>query len=65
MVNQALRNQEINVTIKMGFFIGDLRQQIEKLHSEQLEEFSLEFTVCRGHSMPTDQFEKLKSQKMD
>ncbi|CAF3321471.1 unnamed protein product [Rotaria socialis] len=35
MVNHALRTQEVNTILKIGFFIRDLHQQLDQLHSEQ------------------------------
>ncbi|CAF4434233.1 unnamed protein product, partial [Adineta steineri] len=46
MLNKALRTQDIEIIIKMGFFIRDLHQQIELLHSATKNQGSL--TVYRG-----------------
>jgi hypothetical protein len=35
MLNRALRLMDVDIMIKMGFFIGDLHRHIERLHSEQ------------------------------
>jgi hypothetical protein len=35
MLNRALRLMDADIIIKMGFFIGDLHRDIEKLHKEQ------------------------------
>ena len=64
MLNQALRTQDIETIIQMGFFILDLYRQIEKLHSEQFshnQEQSL--IVYRGQGMSSKDFQKLKKTK--
>ena len=35
MLNRALRMSDVDIIIKMGFFIGDLHRHIEELHKEQ------------------------------
>jgi hypothetical protein len=34
MLNRGLRLMDVDIIIRMGFFIGDLHRHIEKLHSE-------------------------------
>jgi tetratricopeptide (TPR) repeat protein len=52
VLNQALRNLEADTIIKMGFFINDLHNCIEKLHSEQKTSRGIEpFTVYRGQGL--------------
>ncbi|CAF3923871.1 unnamed protein product [Rotaria sordida] len=60
MLNWSLREQEFDVIIRMAFFICDLHRHIEKLHSEQSKSFQNKFTVYRGQSMTSENFEKLK-----
>jgi hypothetical protein len=55
-LNKALRTQDTAVIIKIGFFIKDLYQQIEKLHFEaHLTEL---ITVYRGQGLSNIDFEK-------
>jgi tetratricopeptide (TPR) repeat protein len=57
MLNKALRTQDIEIIIKMGFFVRDLHQQIEQLHSKENHQGLL--TVYRGQGMMNNEFEKL------
>ena len=61
MLNKALRTHDIDVIMKMGYFIRNLHDQIEKLHS-QLEHLH-PFVVYRGQGVSHDEFENLKSSK--
>ena len=63
LLNWALRDQESDVIIKMGFFICDLHRHIEQLHKEQSKDFQKEFTVYRGQGISREMFEKLKKTK--
>jgi hypothetical protein len=38
MLNRALRTMEVEVIIKMGFFVRDLHKHIAELHLEQYGE---------------------------
>ncbi|CAF4820183.1 unnamed protein product, partial [Rotaria sp. Silwood2] len=58
IVNKALRTQEIDVIIKMGFFIQDLHRQIEQLHTEAHQ--TSKMIIYRGQGMSNDDFEKIK-----
>ncbi|CAF0860430.1 unnamed protein product [Didymodactylos carnosus] len=60
-LNKALRTQDINIIIKMGFFIRDLHRQIEQLHSASVD--SIPSTVYRGQALLTAEFEKLRNSK--
>jgi tetratricopeptide (TPR) repeat protein len=63
-LNRALRTQEIETIIKMGFFIHDLHQQIEKLHSDQFGGQSRQaLTAYRGQGLSKEDFEKLLKTK--
>ncbi|CAF0946802.1 unnamed protein product [Adineta ricciae] len=59
MLNKALRTQDIEIIIKMVFFIRDLHRQLEQLHSELDKSKSI--VVYRGQGMLNDDFGKLKS----
>ncbi|CAF1241071.1 unnamed protein product [Rotaria sordida] len=56
ILNKALRTQNIDILIKMGFFIKDLHQQIEDLYSLQEH---CPMIVYRGQGLTNNQFEKL------
>ncbi|CAF3754858.1 unnamed protein product, partial [Rotaria sp. Silwood1] len=56
ILNKALRTQNIDVLIKMGFFIKDLHHQIQHLYNLQ-EHCSM--IVYRGQGIKNDQFENL------
>ncbi|CAF3702174.1 unnamed protein product [Rotaria sp. Silwood1] len=58
ILNKALRTQEIDVIIKMGFFIQDLHRQIEQLHKEANQ--TSKMIIYRGQGMSNDDFEKIK-----
>ncbi|CAF4933927.1 unnamed protein product, partial [Rotaria sp. Silwood1] len=61
MLNRALRIQDVEVIIKMGFFLRDVHQHIGQLHS-QMKDQGL-FTVYRGKSMPNDDFNEIKQKE--
>ncbi|CAF3799542.1 unnamed protein product [Adineta steineri] len=64
MLNRALRTMEIDLIIKLGFFIRDLHQHIAKLHSEQYSDHhqSKTFTVYRGQGLSQTDFDQLKKE---
>ncbi|CAF1402846.1 unnamed protein product [Adineta steineri] len=58
-VNRALRTVDIDLLLKMSFFIGDLHNQIEELHSTtQLKE---RLTVYRGQGLTKNECKKLET----
>ena len=61
MVNRALRSMDVDIIIKMGFFIKDLHNHIKELHNEQFIDVHSQatFTVYRGQGMEKTQFEHL------
>ncbi|CAF0878258.1 unnamed protein product [Adineta steineri] len=64
MLNYALRSMEGDTIIKMGFFIHDLHQQIQKLHQQQLSSYQdIPFIVYRGQGLSKANFEKLQKTK--
>jgi tetratricopeptide (TPR) repeat protein len=65
MLNRALRTTDVDIIIKMGFFIGELHRHIEKLHKEQFggHDIGNSFTVYRGQALSTKDFETLKDTK--
>ena len=62
MLNQALRNMEVNIIIKMGFFICDLHRNLTQLHFEQyINQKNLDkFTAFRGQVLSQVDFDQLK-----
>jgi tetratricopeptide (TPR) repeat protein len=62
MLNRALRLMEVDLIIKMGFFVRDLHNHIVALHAEQYGGYhhSDSFTVYRGQGLSKTDFEQLK-----
>jgi tetratricopeptide (TPR) repeat protein len=65
MLNRALRLMDVDVIIKMGFFIGDLHRYIQELHREQFgsQKSDASFTVYRGQGISQADFEQLTKTK--
>jgi hypothetical protein len=62
MLNYALRTQNVDCIIKMGFFIRDLHRQIKQLHAEQYIIGKTQLlTVYRGQGISYRDFEKLQN----
>lgn len=61
MLNRALRIQDVETIIQMGFFIRDLHENIKKLHQIQAE--IQPFIVYRGQGLSKENFEKLLQSK--
>lgn len=61
MLNRALRTQDIEILIKMGFFVRDLHEHIKKLHSNFDKNQPL--TVYRGQGMLPEDIERLEKSK--
>jgi tetratricopeptide (TPR) repeat protein len=59
MLSSALRMQNIEIIIKMGFYIKDLHQQIKQIHSKPGE--TKQIITYRGQVMANVEFEKLKN----
>jgi tetratricopeptide (TPR) repeat protein len=61
MLNRALRLMEVDLIIKMGFFVRDLHNQIAELHAEQYarQHGSDSFTVYRGQVLSEIGFDQL------
>ncbi|CAF3005549.1 unnamed protein product [Rotaria sp. Silwood2] len=60
MINQALRTQDIEILMKMGFFMRDLHLQIEQLHDQQFKNKET-LIVYRGQRLSTDDFAKVRN----
>jgi tetratricopeptide (TPR) repeat protein len=65
ILNRALRMTDVDIIIKMGFFIADLHRDIEKLHKEQLGSHltSKTSTVYRGQGLSSTDFDQLMNTK--
>jgi len=63
MLNRALRVMDVNVIIKIGFFLRDVHCRITELHDEQFADLDLwcPFTVYRGQGLSVNDFNKLKN----
>jgi tetratricopeptide (TPR) repeat protein len=60
MLNRALRTMEVELIIKMGFFIRDLHEHLAALHTEQFGGHSTSFTVYRGQGLSQTDFDQMK-----
>ncbi len=61
MLNRALRLMEVNLIIKIGFFVRDLHNHIAELHAEQYggHHHSDSFIVYRGQGLSHTDFDRL------
>ncbi|CAF3096501.1 unnamed protein product [Rotaria socialis] len=61
MLNRSLRTMEIDLIIRMGFFIRDLHGAIFKLHRKQYVEQAnmTSFTTFRGQGLSKTDFDKM------
>ena len=58
VLNRALRTQNIEIILRMGFFIHDLHQQIARLHSQSRNPTNI--VLYRGQGIFNGEFEKMK-----
>lgn len=65
MVNEVLRKMDIDLIVKLGFFINDLHRQIEELHKEQFGDGKDQksFIVYRGQGIEKEAFKKMSTTK--
>ncbi|CAF4091610.1 unnamed protein product [Adineta steineri] len=65
MLNQALRQMDVDIIIRMGFFINDLHRDIQRLHSEQFhsQKSGKIFTVYRGQCLSKEDFTEMTKTK--
>ncbi|CAF1403633.1 unnamed protein product [Adineta steineri] len=65
MLNQALRSMDVDMIIRMGFFVNDLHHDIKRLHSEQFdgEPSGKTFTVYRGQGLSKEDFSNMTKAK--
>jgi tetratricopeptide (TPR) repeat protein len=61
MLNQALRTMEVDLIIRIGFFMRALHRHVDQLHSEQYrgQNHSESFTVFRGQGLSQADFDQL------
>lgn len=65
MVNKALREANLDLIIKMGFFISDLHRHIEQLHKKQFipRKIRKTFTLYRGIVLSLSQLHEMTNNK--
>lgn len=65
MVNGALRLMDVDVTIRMGFFLNDLCRQIRKVHKETFtgQNSRTSFVLYRGQGMSKEDFRSMTKKK--
>ncbi|CAF3830391.1 unnamed protein product [Rotaria sp. Silwood1] len=63
MLNCGLRQMDVDIILKMGFFIRHLHNHIKELHREQQDNSSTTFQVFRGQGLSMEDFEKMKKTK--
>ncbi|CAF5022847.1 unnamed protein product, partial [Rotaria sp. Silwood1] len=63
MLNCGLRQMDVDIILKMGFFIRHLHQHITELHREQKASMPAKFQVFRGQGLSMEHFEKMKKTK--
>ncbi|CAF0960380.1 unnamed protein product [Adineta steineri] len=65
MLNQALRLMNVDIILRMGFFINDLHRDIQRLHLEQFDgpQSGGTFTVYRGQGLSKDDFTEMTKTK--
>ena len=65
MLNRALRMMEVDLIIKMGFFVQALHNDIVALHSKQYgrQDHYSSFTVYRGQGLSETDFDQLMKTK--
>lgn len=59
MLNKALRTQNVQLLMKMGFFVRDLHRQIEILHHQA--NYSFPFIVYRGQGLKYAELKKIQT----
>ncbi|CAF0819352.1 unnamed protein product [Adineta steineri] len=65
MLNQALRSIDVDIIVRMSFFIKDLHCDIQRLHSEQFDDHQSgsTFTVYRGQGLSKEDFAEMTKTK--
>ncbi|CAF4530279.1 unnamed protein product [Rotaria sp. Silwood2] len=60
MLNCGLRQMDVDIIMKMGFFIRHLHNHIIQLHRDQRGSMPTQFQVFRGQGLSMEDFEKMK-----
>ncbi|CAF1321878.1 unnamed protein product [Adineta steineri] len=65
MLNQALRTTDVDIIVRMGFFIKDLHHDIQRLHSEQFDGHQSGETLIlyRGQGLSKEDFTEMTNTK--
>ncbi|CAF0972193.1 unnamed protein product [Adineta steineri] len=65
MLNQALRSMDVDIIVRMGFFINDLHRDIQRLHSKQFDDHQSgkTFTLYRGQCLSKKDFIEMTKTK--
>ncbi|CAF3069700.1 unnamed protein product [Rotaria sp. Silwood2] len=64
MLNRGFQLMDVDIIVKMNFFIRDLHQHIKNLHRDQKQFASTNsFQLFRGQGLSVDNFDKLKKTK--
>ncbi|CAF4441201.1 unnamed protein product [Rotaria sp. Silwood2] len=63
MLNCGLRQMDVDIIMKMGFFIRHLHNHITELHRQQQGNVPTNFQVFRGQGLSMKDFEKMKKTK--
>ncbi|CAF1445093.1 unnamed protein product, partial [Rotaria sp. Silwood1] len=63
MLNRGLRQMDVDIILKMGFFIRHLHKHITELHRDQQGNMPTNFQVFRGQGLSIEDFEKMKKTK--
>ncbi|CAF3034321.1 unnamed protein product, partial [Rotaria sp. Silwood2] len=63
MLNRGLRQMDVDIILKMGFFIRHLHNHITQLHQEQQGSMPTKFQVFRGQGLSMEDFDKMKKTK--
>ncbi|CAF1447900.1 unnamed protein product, partial [Rotaria sp. Silwood1] len=63
MLNRGLRQMDVDIILKMGFFIRHLHNHITELHRQQQDSIPAKFQVFRGQGLSMEDFDKMKKTK--
>ncbi|CAF4574991.1 unnamed protein product, partial [Rotaria sp. Silwood2] len=63
MLNYGLRQMDVDIIMKLGFFIRHLHNHITQIHHEQQATMPKTFQVFRGQGLSMEDFEKIKKTK--
>ncbi|CAF1333816.1 unnamed protein product [Rotaria sordida] len=63
MLNRGLRQMDVNIMLRMGFFIRHRHNHIAQLHREQQGSKPIKFQVFHAQGLSNEDFEKMKKTK--